>query len=110
MTAPIHAEAPGAVAAAAEGQVKQLVTASSTSVPDFGGMTTEEFHGYVKGKVDGFRDGWQACEDALSAAAHAQAARAVHALAKVPPRDHDADYRQAQRRADWWAARRGEAA
>jgi len=38
------------------------------------------------------------------------AVRVVHALAEVPPRDAEEDQRQAEKRAAFWAARRGEVA
>jgi len=38
------------------------------------------------------------------------AVRIVHALAEVPPRDAEEDQRQAEKRAAFWAARRGEVA
>lgn len=63
--------------------------------------------GRIEGLTEGFERGYKACDDEISTLQRA-AATIVHAMADVPVRDHAEDERQAARRADWWAERRGE--
>lgn len=78
--------------------------------PDYAAMTPGELLAYALGR----RHGWSQCEaerDRLEWENAGPAARAVvrnHAAA--PARDHAADWVQAERRAAWWAERRGEVA
>lgn len=78
--------------------------------PDYAAMTPGELLAYAVGR----RHGWSQCEAAQHAAEWENAGPAARAVvrnhANAPARDHDADRVQAERRAAWWAAQRGEVA
>lgn len=113
MTAPTHEEAPGAVAAAAEGQAKKSNVVCGSSTPsltdfdphapvDLAALTNGEFCAYLSGRCHGYAAAFTELADAVAP----HAVQVVHALANVPPRDRDADRQQAEQRAAWWARRR----
>lgn len=64
--------------------------------------------GYTYGYDHGVEHGREA-ERAEVAALQSAAARIVHAMADVPVRDAAEDQRRAEKRAAYWAGRRGEA-
>lgn len=122
MTIPAHVEAPGDAATSTRGQVNIRVGSSEASLPpladnigtgrptDLGSLSSEAFAGYLAGSVDGFRQGYAACEADIDAAVARHSVELVHNLSKIPARDHLTDRRQAQQRDAWWSRRRGEAA
>lgn len=64
-------------------------------------------HGRIEGLSEGFQRGYAAANDEISTLQRA-AAEVVHSLADAPVRDAAEDQRQADRRARYWAERRGE--
>lgn len=78
--------------------------------PDFTAMAPGELLAYSLGR----RHGWREHEAAQHAAEWENAGPAARAVvrnhAAAPARDHAADRVQAERRAAWWAERRGEVA
>ena len=64
-------------------------------------------YGRAEGLSEGHRRGYDACDDEISTLQR-EAARIVHAMANLPERDREADREQAEKRAAWWARRRGE--
>jgi hypothetical protein len=57
--------------------------------------------GRIEGRAVGYKAGYAACDNEISTLQH-EAARIVHYLAKVPPRDREADGQAAQRRESHW--------
>lgn len=122
MNIPLDEKTPGDAATSTRGQVKHYGAASLVTLPpladnigtgtptDLSLLSSEAFAGYLAGSVDGFRQGYAACEADIDAAVARHSVELVHNLSKAPARDHLADRRQAQQRESWWAARRGEAA
>lgn len=62
---------------------------------------------YLSGYNAGIERGRQLADDE-AAALWRNAARVIHEMAKIAPRDEEADARRAEERAAWWAERRGE--
>lgn len=85
---------------------------SGRTVPSLVDLTPDQWDVavvfYQSGYMHGLDAGRQHERDETTALMR-NAVSIVHAMAKVPPRDEVEDRRQAEKRAAWWAARRGEA-
>lgn len=86
---------------------------SGRTVPSLVDLTPDQWDVAVVFYQSGYLHGLDAGrehERQEVAALQVAAAQIVHAMAEIPPRDVVEDRRQADRRAAWWAARRGESA